>query len=134
MLYGQTERLPLFETGLVRYGEFLAALCTTGSENFAAVYGRHPLTETVFVYPLAARGLESPFHFSLYLFYFFIAYYLRSANVNHFYDLQKNCGKIIYETLKTLTTVSFHRVILQDKLSFWSQKTPPRSTSICRIL
>ncbi len=61
------------DCGFVGDGEFFATLGATGGQHFAAIGGGHPLTETVFVDPLAARGLEGAFHCHNYLVLFFNA-------------------------------------------------------------
>ena len=50
-------------------GDLLPALVSPSFQRLSAALGLHPLAETVFVYPLATGGLESPFHGCLY-FYF----------------------------------------------------------------
>ena len=56
------------EAIFARDREFLTTMTTAGSEDAAAVGGRHTLTKSVFVATLTNRGLECPFHISYYLF------------------------------------------------------------------
>lgn len=52
---------------LVRYGQLLAAVCTTGSQNSAAVLGGHALAETMLVHAATIVWLKCSFHFIRYL-------------------------------------------------------------------
>ena len=52
----------LFQTTLVRNGEFPAALLAAASEEFAAIFRFHALTETMFVLACAAGRLIRAFH------------------------------------------------------------------------
>lgn len=60
------ESFLLLAVYLIGNGEFLAALCATGSENATTIGGLHALTETVLVIALAIVRLECSFHFVLY--------------------------------------------------------------------
>ena len=51
------KRLSVFERGLVRYGQLLAALRTTGGQHLATVSRSHTSAETVLVDTLAMRRL-----------------------------------------------------------------------------
>ena len=56
---------------LVRYGQLLAAVCTTGSQNSAAVLGGHALAETMLVHAATIVRLKCSFHL-LILFLFIV--------------------------------------------------------------
>ena len=56
---------------LVRYGQLLAAVCTTGSQNSAAVLGGHALAETMLVHAATIVRLKCLF---IFLSYFYLLY------------------------------------------------------------
>lgn len=62
----------------VRYGELLATLCTTCSEDATTISGQHALTETMLVVSLAIVRLKSSLHC---ICFFIIAYYYAPKQV-----------------------------------------------------
>lgn len=52
----------LFQTALVRYSEFPAALFAAAGQNFAAIFRLHAFTKTVFVFAGAVGWLVRTFH------------------------------------------------------------------------
>lgn len=60
----------LFDACFVRHGELPAAFGAARGKNLASVRGAHPLAETVFIDSLPFRRLVSPFHGSIFLYYY----------------------------------------------------------------
>jgi hypothetical protein len=52
----------LLSVVFVRYGQLLAALCTAGSQDAAAILGGHALAETMLVYAATIVRLKCSFH------------------------------------------------------------------------
>ena len=76
------ESFLLLAVYLIGNGEFLAALCATGSENATTIGGLHALTETVLVIALAIVRLECSFHFVLYRYnYYFLQMLTHSLRI-----------------------------------------------------
>ena len=103
---------------LVRYGQLLAAVCTTGSQNSAAVLGGHALAETMLVHAATIVRLKCSFHF-LILFIVIIRFTL-SDDKSHFCGLQAAKLRIIFEITKFLRVFSLIISVFFDNLfDFW---------------
>ena len=85
--YGAVVWRRLFAVVLRRYGQFLAAVLTTGSEDTTAILSCHSLTEAVFVHSSSVVRLKSSFHF-IYLF-LLLLFTLWSAKLLILFQLAK---------------------------------------------
>lgn len=81
--------LSVLERRLIRYGQLLAALCTTGSQHLATVGGSHSLTETVLVDSLPARRLERSFHCHSCIVFIVSAHFAECKGISNIVNNQK---------------------------------------------
>ena len=109
----------LFVTAvLIRYGEFLAAFCSTWCKYSAAIGWGHSLTETVLVLSLPVGRLKCSFH--RYVFLLFSVLFWESEGKGSFFFLNMQIASLFLSKVLSICLIA---LLLQSGKYFINYRT-----------